>query len=79
MIVLYHRSGTEQRPPCGGPALGLREVPGHVCFGAQAARYREDGPPSELVLKLDGTRPQSGEPMVCGSCGKPIYPYEVDR
>lgn len=77
MIVLYHRSGSEKRPPCGMPALGLREEPDHNCFGVQTHRY--DGPPAELVLKLDGTKPQRGEPMFCGSCGKPIYPYEVDR
>jgi hypothetical protein len=79
MIVLYHRSGTKERPPCGGPALGLIEEPMHKCFGVQVDRASEDGPPSALVLKLDGTKPQRGEPMVCGSCKEVIYPYEVDK
>ena len=77
MIELYHLAGTSKRPPCGKIALLLTSEPGHVCFGAHMRR--DDGPPADAVVKLDGSKPQRGEEMRCGSCGKVIYPYEVDK
>lgn len=60
MIVLWHRGGPQ---PCNGPAVGLRRP--------QAARYEIE---AGNALKLDGTPPQRGEPMLCGTCGSGVHP-----
>lgn len=57
MRVLYHRGGPA---PCGMPALGVRAMPSRYELAA------------DNVLKLDGTQPKRGDPMLCGSCGQPI-------
>ena len=54
MIVLYHRGGPN---PCGKPALGVR---------LSLSTYEIA---AENVVKFDGTQPQRGDPIICGSCG----------
>jgi hypothetical protein len=60
MIVFWHRGGPGA---CNGPAVGLR---------APAPNRYEI--PAELALKLDGSTPARGEPMVCGTCGRGVHP-----
>lgn len=58
MIPLFHRGGIK---PCNGVALMLvRE---------QASRY--DIPADNVVL-IDGSKPQRGDYIFCGSCAQPI-------
>ena len=57
MIPMYHRGGPVA---CGQPALTVRRVPGRYELAA------------DNVQRLDGTKPQRGDPMLCGSCGNPI-------
>lgn len=57
MILLYHRGGPV---PCGGPAIGVRVMPSRYEIAA------------DNVLRLDGTRPVRGDPMVCWSCRQPV-------
>lgn len=59
MITLYHRGGPA---PCFKPAITVKFLPG---------RYEM---PAENVVLLDGTMPQRGDAMICGSCGGPITP-----
>lgn len=59
MILLYHRGGPV---PCYKPALGVHRLPNRYEIAA------------DNVLKLDGTKPQRGEGMVCGACGNPVVP-----
>jgi len=54
MIVLYHRGGLS---PCNKPALGVK---------ASLSTYEIA---AQNVVKFDGTQPQRGDPIVCGSCG----------
>ena len=65
MIVLFHKGGPS---PCGGPALGV--------IKPQAAYYEL---PADNVLKLDGTPPQRGDMMFCGTCKEPIHPQFLSR
>lgn len=58
MIVLYHRGGPV---PCGRPALGVRRLPSSYELAA------------DNVLRLDGTAPRRGDPVLCGSCGQPLH------
>ncbi len=67
MILLYHSGGplgTHLNPkPCFGPALGVvRKVP-----------LTREAFPADNVLKFDGTHPQRGETVICGTCGRPIH------
>lgn len=65
MILLYHVDGEFRNGsrPCGGPALGLKHW-----HRLDAADF-----PAENVLKLDGTSPQRGEYVICGTCRQPIH------
>ena len=58
MPLLYHRGGPV---PCGGPALAVAALP---------SRYELT---ADNVRKLDGTRPQRGEAVLCGTCGQPVH------
>lgn len=69
MIVLFHRGGTEAVPACHGPAFGIKHD-----MRTPAANM-----PADNVLKLDGTAPQRGEPMFCGTCRGPMFPWMADR
>ena len=60
MILLWHRGGPR---PCNGPAVGLRRP--------QRVRYEIE---ADNALKLDGTPPARGEPMLCGTCGRGVHP-----
>jgi len=65
MILLYHTGGhlgVGGTPPCGGPALGVR----------RRHPLRDGDFPADNVRKLDGTTPQRGEFVICGTCGRPI-------
>ena len=65
MIVLYHAGGPV---PCNGPALGLvRDMD----------RLHEL--PADNVLKLDGTKPNRGEYVFCGTCKAAIHPSFLSR
>lgn len=59
MIVLYHRGGPV---PCHKPALGVRRMPSRYELAA------------DNVLRLDGTAPNRGDAVICGSCKQPIIP-----
>lgn len=47
--------------PCGKPALGVRAMPSRYELAA------------DNVLRLDGTAPRRGDPVLCGSCGQPLH------
>lgn len=48
--------------PCGKPALVVR---------AAQSRYELS---ADNVMRLDGTTPKRGDPVVCGSCKQPLHP-----
>ena len=64
MIALYHRGGPA---PCGMPALGVREMPSRYEIAA------------DNVVRLDGTQPKRGDPLLCGACGQPLHPQWLFR
>lgn len=57
MIPLFHRGGPF---PCGKPALYVRVLP------------PTHEMPADNVILLDGTQPQRGDYLLCGSCDGPI-------
>ena len=57
MIPLYHRGGPVA---CGKPALMVHRTPGRYGLAADNVRL------------LNGTAPQRGDPMLCGSCDNPV-------
>lgn len=59
MRPLFHRGGPV---PCDKPAIQVSVLPGRYEIAA------------ETVRKLNGQRPNRGDPMVCGSCGQPVIP-----
>lgn len=69
-MILYHRQSAPASPACNGPAVEL--LHDHV------SRFHDD-PKADSVKKFDGTHPQRGEPMLCGSCANPVYPWMLDR
>ena len=64
MIALYHRGGPV---PCGMPALGVRAMPSRYEIAA------------DNVVRLDGTQPKRGDPLLCGACGQPLHPQWLFR
>lgn len=65
MIPVYHVGSHRTAPPaCGGVAFSLkRSIP----------LSRLDCP-ADNVVKLDGSSPQRGEYLICGSCSAPVHP-----
>lgn len=59
MIILYHRGGPVA---CKGPAIGVHRLPNKHEIAA------------DNVVLLDGTKPQRGDGMICGSCKNPVVP-----
>ena len=71
MILLFHvgafsedsqrRQGMQCPKPCMGPAIGVKR------------KHPLNEMPHENVLKLDGTVPQRGESVICGTCGHAVH------
>jgi hypothetical protein len=59
MIVLFHRGGPV---PCHKPAIKVKAMPNPYEIAA------------DNVELLDGSNPERGDGMVCGSCRQPVIP-----
>ena len=59
MQPLFHRGGPF---PCGDVAIFVHAMPNAYEITADNVRL------------LNGVIPKRGDPMLCGSCGKPVVP-----
>lgn len=58
--------------------LAVRHVRGEIAFWMDPQHVELGLIVAEHVEYPDGGRPEPGDPVLCGSCGKPFWPFIED-